>query len=511
MRVFFYKNSIFIYKNKDCIYRAFKSAQRLGLSLEMLFRAADVECKGCVYVEEFRIFLNKLKLGLTQAEINKILHMFDEEWTGSIKRDDYLLCLAAYGVNSEKPNDKVRNLSQESLMKFARILIDKRFSSEDAFKTIDVKKSGSFTPEQLSEFYKKQMPGVSKKERAALFFTMDLEQRGKIEKSNFIDLIEKATKVLNDRMNDTDRGFSGNGSLTSTFDKGSNVPNNDKGKFLSIVDKFEKKINGPFTKLLESLVLGNKNPETGINFKHVQETIGTFGDFFSYEEKFIIFKNLDVNKNGNICFEDLVETFVEFKKKDSNYEFFIMNFAKNLQALHIQTEAYLSENGIGADSKMDSEEFCTKISGLINLYKEDTKRLFETIVKSKKKNIFGYELINLLNSYRFDVDAKNIAKPTKKDEMLEEEEIQKGDERMGFMDEFTHSKTNLSKTKTLKENPTLTKTMTKTQMKQFDEDDKKFNKLIEILKPKFEKDDHFELDGKKMDTIFNNYLSCLKK
>lgn len=487
--------------NEGCMNHFFKATQRLGLTLEMLFRAADVETKGFVYVEEFRMFLSKLKLGLSQAEINKLLHLFDEEWTGCVKKDDYLLCLAAYNVNSEKPNDKIRNLSQDSLMNFSRVLIDKRFSSEEAFKSIDTKKSGAFSAEQLSDFYKKLVPGISKKERAALFFSMDFEQTGQIEKSRFIDLIEKSTKVINDRLHGDD-GF---GTLTSSISgiREKSV-GNEKSQFLSTIDKFEKKINGPFTKLHESLVMSCKNPETGINFQQVVEALHTFGDFLSLHEQFVVFRGLDINRNGNICFEDLIETFVEFKKKDSNYEFFIINLARNLQALNIQTEAYLSENNITGDTKLDEDNFCTHVSSIINIYKEDSKILFNTVCQGKKKAIYGYELINLLNSHRYDVDPKHKAKPTKVDDM-NEEEIHEGDQgASGFNPSLSRS---LTSKKTLKE----TKTLTKNQTKQLDEDDKKFNKLIDILKPKYEDLDFFELEGKKMQTIFNNYLACLKK
>lgn len=477
----------------------------------MIYRAADIESKGCIYVEEFRMFLSKLKLGLSQAEINKLLHLFDEEWTGSIKKDDYLLSLAAYGVNSEKPTDKIRNLSQDCLLKFARVLIDKRFSSEDAFKAIDIKKNGSFSAENLSEFYKKIMPGVSKKERAALFFTMDFEQTGLIEKTRFIDLIEKASKVINDRLNEN-TGFGNTGSIIGVSGSESKNTGNEKSKFLAIIDKFEKKISGPFTKLLESLVLANKNPETGINFQQVNEAIQTFGDFLSHEERFIVFRGLDINRNGNICFEDLVESFVEYKKKDSNYEFFIINLAKNLQALNIQTEAYLQENNISVDTRLDVNVFCETFSGIVNLFKEDCKILFHTIVKGNKKAIYGYELINLLNTYRHDVDPRNIAKPTKKEaiELDEEEDVKAGDQGSAFnpqMSQFSKTKTTFNNASTMKEK----KTLSKTQTKQLDDDDKKFNKLIEILKPKLEEADHFLLEGKKMNTIYNNYLACLKK
>lgn len=38
----------------------------------MLFRAADIECKNVLILEEFRIFLNKLNLNLSPSQISKL-------------------------------------------------------------------------------------------------------------------------------------------------------------------------------------------------------------------------------------------------------------------------------------------------------------------------------------------------------------------------------------------------------------------------------------------------------
>ena len=68
----------------------------------MIFRAADRECTGSILVDEFRIFLNKLKLGLTHSQISRLIFLCDEECTGVIRKDEYNDCLAAYEINLEK-------------------------------------------------------------------------------------------------------------------------------------------------------------------------------------------------------------------------------------------------------------------------------------------------------------------------------------------------------------------------------------------------------------------------
>lgn len=46
---------------------------RLGINLEMIFRAADTGRKGLILLDEFRLFLRKLKLNLNYDEINQLL------------------------------------------------------------------------------------------------------------------------------------------------------------------------------------------------------------------------------------------------------------------------------------------------------------------------------------------------------------------------------------------------------------------------------------------------------
>ena len=67
----------------------FKSAQRLGLTLEMLFRAVDKKRNNFILLDEFRIFVSKLKLNLNADEINKLVQIFDDDCTETLKKESY--------------------------------------------------------------------------------------------------------------------------------------------------------------------------------------------------------------------------------------------------------------------------------------------------------------------------------------------------------------------------------------------------------------------------------------
>ena len=50
-------------------------------------------------MNEFRKFLMKLKLGLTNSQISRILFLCDEDCSGVIKKDEFYNCLEAYEIN----------------------------------------------------------------------------------------------------------------------------------------------------------------------------------------------------------------------------------------------------------------------------------------------------------------------------------------------------------------------------------------------------------------------------
>lgn len=76
--------------------------KRLGLTPEMLFRCADSEGLNTVSVDTFRIFLQRIKLGLTVPQIERITMICDERCVGVITFKDYSQTLQAFGINQEK-------------------------------------------------------------------------------------------------------------------------------------------------------------------------------------------------------------------------------------------------------------------------------------------------------------------------------------------------------------------------------------------------------------------------
>ena len=82
-------NLIFRVCNQKFHYYFFFFFSTLGLTPEMLFRAADKEYTGALLLDDFRNFLLKLKLGLSPAQISRILFLCNEDCSGIIRREDY--------------------------------------------------------------------------------------------------------------------------------------------------------------------------------------------------------------------------------------------------------------------------------------------------------------------------------------------------------------------------------------------------------------------------------------
>ena len=115
------KNSIL--GNSRVVKEIQKKAEKLGLNLEMLFRAANSSNKEELSLEEFRVFLKTVKLGLKDSQISRFLYVLDEDFKGSISRREYIETLISFGLNQEANTFEVaKRLSKETISNFYRLI-----------------------------------------------------------------------------------------------------------------------------------------------------------------------------------------------------------------------------------------------------------------------------------------------------------------------------------------------------------------------------------------------------
>ena len=222
---------------------------------------------------------------------------------------------------------------------------------------------------------------------------------GLVLKQIFIDILTKVLSAIHTSIASPSKSSPMKGNLKDSRDL--------REKFNVLVKRFELETKKPITTIFSSLILTNKNPESGISYYHFEETMNTFGKW-TPTERFLLFRVLDLNGNGNIGFEDLVECFMEFKTSDSDYSFFMVNIAKYFQAINLNTKEALFQKGIVPESLLSEEDFAIKLTSVINIFKEDAKKVFQIMLKKGKNSVMGAELINLINSYRTDLDYNKV-------------------------------------------------------------------------------------------------------
>lgn len=99
--------------NQTVMIKAKEAAEKINMNLEMIYRAADCRMSGAVFLDEFRILLQRLKLPLSPSQMARFVYLIDEDCLGVLRKEDYNLTLAAYGVNSEPDYSDTSNRTFE--------------------------------------------------------------------------------------------------------------------------------------------------------------------------------------------------------------------------------------------------------------------------------------------------------------------------------------------------------------------------------------------------------------
>lgn len=81
------KNSQGTLTNQNSMQAFSRGCKRLGLSPEMLFRASDLEGTGSIKVEDFRLFMSRVRLGLNQSQVTLIVRILDEDCSGIVNKE----------------------------------------------------------------------------------------------------------------------------------------------------------------------------------------------------------------------------------------------------------------------------------------------------------------------------------------------------------------------------------------------------------------------------------------
>ena len=184
--------------NQIVIQEVNKSVQKLGLNLEMLYRACDRDSNGSVYLDDFKHFLKRLNLRITASQLNRFLLMLDEDCTGIISREEYMDALASYGVGSERDAERnnAQTYEQECMLRFAASLKQQDINPEEVCNFCDNSNASTMRTVQLAKFIHNMSDGFQEKEINGILMYFDLDRTSHIDKNFFIEEIQKADRVL---------------------------------------------------------------------------------------------------------------------------------------------------------------------------------------------------------------------------------------------------------------------------------------------------------------------------
>lgn len=356
------------------------SLNPIGLNLEMLFRASNSKNSKFLKIEEFKIFLQRLKLKLKKSQIARFTYLLDQDFKGQISEEEYLETLICFGVNSEERTFEIGQKLKEKLMKK---FIKNILKMEGDIKIIFDNDFISF-PEFLDFFENSLDEDFKEKEKYFILRFFDARELGYIEKSSFFKEVRNLKKKFGNLRNfeeienDADE-------VVLHQERSQRIEMDENYLTQLFLNKFEKynKNLKSFTDILGLYVFNNLSI-----FKSKQNSISLrdFKKFLTDNFLIILGKDLIDNFVNNIY--DRNTKFLSnyekenLKKKNNKFEFVeidlielknkLVNFSNSnadttkliliiasikLNELDIPTSDYLKKYGYNIKRKVDFSEF----------------------------------------------------------------------------------------------------------------------------------------------------------
>jgi hypothetical protein len=124
--------------NEKVMKRFEAATTQKNMTPEMIFRMVDEDQSGQVQTYKFSLFVKSLGLALTNAEVNRLGYILDEDCAGVVTLKEYLLSLSAFGIAKESStHNKLfgdqfggRTLGQILLIKFGALLRNNNMNAE---------------------------------------------------------------------------------------------------------------------------------------------------------------------------------------------------------------------------------------------------------------------------------------------------------------------------------------------------------------------------------------------
>ena len=395
-----------------------KAVERIGLNLEMIYRAGNINEKPKIQVDEFRAFIRRLKLNVKESHVSRFLYLIDEDFTGFISEEEYLNTLTAFKVNSEPgTSQKTFNYVNKVILKFDEALKDINLNLRDFFQD-DIVTYGDMIglmDEKCSAFF-------NEKEKFVVLNYFDRKKLGYIEKNELIKLMAHINRNVNEDVDKEETNTEFNSNVPSNYSHLGPEKNINANLSLTNFVKRMEKYNKNLKQFFDTLALHVKQ-----NPNEVKETLLSLDSFVNYlnnhykgllgkesvDEFIVAFKRLFMSNDRAKSMIDILElknkleTLTNCKLDGSRLPLIL--FAINLDHQDCNTEDFIKRFRPDLKRKIDFSEFFILAQKVLKCNFNDVNHLF-TKYDNQRRGMFELSrFIDDINSMRGTVSVKSNA------------------------------------------------------------------------------------------------------
>lgn len=373
--------------------------RKKNLTMEEAFRAADEDCDGVVTCEELLKFFGRLKLGLTQAQVSRLLLILDEDFSGKIDRQEFYNALSAYETGVENHRSSQHTFEQETLMKVSQILEKRKIEPVEMFNLCDTDNSGIISLKELESSFEKLNMNLQRKEIFALMKILDKDRSGSLNKEEFLKIMQKGAQAFK-----IEAAISGTRSSVMFKPQGpakkqeamqvdeevkAIVEKMEKGQHSlpEVLERVDDKQQGKVT--INAFISAIKKYFPDLNKDEIMKLVGAF----------------DIDKNSLIDISEVHQVLLVYSNQQLTFKQLLYKCALVVMTAQVPTSQYFTKQGIQINSQMTFEEFSETCETFFALNKEDSETLFKTLDINNEKKVEITHLITGIQNHRTDFYA----------------------------------------------------------------------------------------------------------
>lgn len=398
------ENLFFTTKKKDKIEDMEKEKELLeylkvlvsskGLSLEALYKVCRGSDKNSVTPEDFLSALAKLKFPFKEFQLRRLIILLDEECTGTIRYEDYMQTMEAYGLLDQKGKNAKNNYWELCATKLTSILQRRSMEPTEFFRMVatpsEEENAGKATFANIARVLTGLNCGLLHREIRAILNYLDVNQGQPITQDDFVKQLKSAEKALKQTAKKPIQAW-------SQSPEGKTVQINTKQdqRIFEIVGKMES------TGICAAEFVGLFGQTTTIALGKVISKLAYCYPELTKEEKLILGKTLPLNE-GKVDIHELLVFLHQYSmpQKDKPVNIYYELWTNHIKKAEGTTPTeYFRKQRLKSNSELTFEDFSTRVKQDLGLGDDICKIMWKGIVEASEQSMILEDLLQVLESY----------------------------------------------------------------------------------------------------------------